>query len=146
MMEIEAERVEFLLEPSRADAEDHPAVREHVERGDLLGGIERMALRENQDAGRELDLRGDRRDKGERNQRIGNRNVLAAGNLAALRIGIGRLVALRDDDMFDRPERFDAALLRRDRQMRKQVGIAERAGIDEQQAYLHDTALLGRKD
>src|SRR5579864_2647488 len=104
LMEVQAERVELLLEPAAADAQDDAAARKHVERGDLLGDVERMALRENQDAGGEPDAAGDRGGVGERQQRVGNRDVLSAGDLAAARVWVGRLVVVRDDHVLDGPE------------------------------------------
>ena len=41
VLERDAERVELLLQPADADAEDHPAVRQDVEARDLLGDVER---------------------------------------------------------------------------------------------------------
>src|SRR5712692_491180 len=52
-MEIKPQRIEFLLEPSRADAQDHTAARKQVERGDLLGEIQWMALRQDHHPGGE---------------------------------------------------------------------------------------------
>ena len=53
--EGDAEGVELLLEPPDADAELDPAAGEPVEGGDLLGDHDRVALREDQDAGAESD-------------------------------------------------------------------------------------------
>jgi hypothetical protein len=136
LMEIQAERVELLLEPAAADAQDDTAARKDVDRGDLLGDIERVTLRKNQDAGGKPDTAGERGGIRERQQRVGNRDVLAAGNLAARRIWIRRLVVVRDDDVLDGPDRLEAALLRGFRQMRQHLGLRERPRIGEHQPQL----------
>ena len=53
--ERHAERIELLTQPTDADAEDHPAAAQRVDRRDLLGGDQRVALRQDQDAGGQLD-------------------------------------------------------------------------------------------
>src|SRR5580704_8199829 len=104
-MIIDADRLELLLHPAAADAEQHPALREQIDRRELLGEVQRMALRKYYDTGRELDLAADRGGIGERDQRIGNRDVIATRHLAVLRAGI-RHMRLRHDHVFDRPERL----------------------------------------
>jgi hypothetical protein len=75
-----------------------------VERGDLLGGENGVVLRQDQDAGGELDFGCCRRDEGHPDQGIGQRHVVpAAGHLAAGIVGIGRCIAGRDDGVLDRP-------------------------------------------
>src|SRR5216684_1077948 len=103
-----------------------------------------MALRQNQHTGRELDLLGQRGDERQRQQRIGNRDILAAGNLAARRIWIRRLVVLRDDDVLDRPQRLDTASLGRGREMSEQSWIGERSRIYKHQAEFHFYCHLAR--
>src|SRR5215472_14335199 len=66
VMEVYAERLEFLFHPSAADSENDPSAREHVHGRDLLGGVDRMPLRQDQYSGRELDGFGHRRHIGER--------------------------------------------------------------------------------
>ena len=96
-----------------------------------------MALRQNQDAGAELEVLGDRGRERQRLQRVGNRDILAARNLAGRGIWIGRFVILRDDDVLDGPDRFDADLLGGCYKMREQIGIGEGTGIGEHQADFH---------
>src|SRR5262249_30400172 len=48
LRERDAEGLELLFEPADADAEDHPPVREHVQRRHLLGDVQRVALRQDQ--------------------------------------------------------------------------------------------------
>jgi hypothetical protein len=76
-MEIHADRLEFLLEPSAADAENHASIRKHVECGEFLGEIQGMALRKDYYAGCKPDLGSYRGGVCERNQRIGDGHVLA---------------------------------------------------------------------
>src|SRR5512146_1138630 len=58
VLELHPDRLELLLEPSDADAEDDAAVAQLVERGDRLGGGKRVAQRHHEDAGGEANLRG----------------------------------------------------------------------------------------
>src|SRR5712664_3012153 len=109
-MKIDAERVEFLFHPPAADPDHQAPMRKHVERRELLGEVQWMALREDDDSGRELDLRRDRGGVGEWNQRIGKRDVVAAGQLTVLRAWV-RHMRLRDDDVLDSPDRFEAEFL-----------------------------------
>ena len=62
--ERDADGVELLLEPADADAELDPSLGEVVEGGDLLGDEDRVALREDQDAGAEADRAGGGRHEG----------------------------------------------------------------------------------
>jgi hypothetical protein len=100
-----------------------------------------MALWENQDAGAELQILGQRRRKRERLQRIWNRNILAAGNFAGRSIWVRGFVVLRDDDVLDGPDRLDADLLGGGDEMREQIGIGEGSGVGEHQADFHSCLL-----
>ena len=96
-----------------------------------------MTLGKNQDAGSKPDAAGERGGVGERQQRVGNRDVLATGDLAARRIWIRRLVVVRNDHVLDGPDRLEAALLRGFRQMRQHLGLRERPRIGEHQPQLN---------
>ena len=80
--ERHAERVELLFQPADADAELDASAREAVERRELLGEDERVALRQDQDPGREADARRRGRDVREPDERVGDGNVLAARHLS----------------------------------------------------------------
>ena len=71
LVERNAERVELALVPARRHAHDQAAVRELVHAGELLGERDRIAQRQHQDAGAELDALGARGDRGQ--QRSANR-------------------------------------------------------------------------
>jgi hypothetical protein len=137
LLERDAERVELLLQPADADAEDGAAARQHVERGDLLGDVERVALRQDQDAGGDLDRRRDGGDVGERQQRVGQRQVLRGRNASAAVVRVRRLVADRDHDVLHRPQRLDAGRLGRTGEVGERIGEGERAGVGEGQSELH---------
>src|SRR5437868_7852303 len=70
VVEILVEAHELELVPADADAEPETAATEHVETGSLLGDQHRLALRQDQDLGRELDLPGAGRNKAERHEGI----------------------------------------------------------------------------
>src|SRR5216684_5310828 len=135
-MKIDAERVEFLFHPPAADPDHQAAMRKHVERRELLGEIQRMALREDDDSGRELDLRRNSGRVGEWNQRIGKRDVVAAGQLTVLRARV-RHVRLRNDDVLDGPDRFETELLGFVSERGKVVGTCERSRIGEHDSSFH---------
>ena len=137
VLERDAERLELLAQPADADAEDHPPVRQHVERRDLLGDVDRMALRQEQYARREAELFRHGGREGEGQKRVQERDVLRTGDLARRAVGIHRAVPDRDDDVLDRPERFDADVLGRTRQVGEVVGEAERAGVGVHEAEFH---------
>ncbi len=73
ILEVGADRAELGLEIAHTDAEHRPAVAQHVEGRELLREHDRVALREDHDAGRELDRRGVGRGPREREQRIERR-------------------------------------------------------------------------
>src|SRR2546428_352621 len=75
LLERGAERAELRLQIADADAEDQPAVREPVEAGQLLGQHERVALRQDDDAGAETHAARYRGTVGQRDHRIEDRLV-----------------------------------------------------------------------
>src|SRR5207247_2514532 len=79
--ERDAEGVELLLQPPDPDAEDRAPAGEHVERRHLLRDVDRMALREDQDAGGEAQLLGHRCGEGERQDRVGDGHVSGPGDV-----------------------------------------------------------------
>ena len=68
--------LDLVLVPAEADAEHEPAAREVVERGDRLGGHDRVALRDEADAGAEQDALGHRGRGRERDERVERALVL----------------------------------------------------------------------
>jgi hypothetical protein len=112
-------------------------VRQHVERRDLLRDVQRVALREDQDAGRELQGLRHGGDVRQRDQRVGNRHLLGGGDLSGRVVRVGRLVADRDDDVLDGPDRLDAGALGRRGEVGEQLGERERAGVGVHEAEFH---------
>ena len=70
LAERHADRVELLLQPARADAEQHPAPTETVERGELLGEHDRISLRQDQHAGGQVDPRRSRGEERQPHERV----------------------------------------------------------------------------
>ncbi len=80
-----------------------------------------------------------RGDVGHPDQRIGQQEVaLAAWQAAVGRIRIGRLVAARDDGVFDRPGEFEARGLGRLQQFDRSRRINVAAGVAVTKAEFHD--------
>ena len=98
----------LLAVPAGADPEQEPAVGDAVDRRDLLGGRDRVALDDQADAGADEQPLGRRRGGGQRDERVVDPPVLV-GQLAAGRIG--RLAADRDVGVLGEPERLEAVLL-----------------------------------
>src|SRR5690348_7970780 len=101
--------LDLLLVPAAADAEDEAAARHLVDRGDKLRCLDRVALDDEGDAGRDLEplcRAGRRRQRDE-----GVHHVVVA--LAKFLVG-PRLARHRDMRMLGRPYGIEAALLERD--------------------------------
>src|SRR5206468_3025819 len=72
--------------PAAADAEQKPAARDLIDRGDLLGGLDRVALNYQTDPGADLEPLCRRRGGGQRDKGI-HHVVIALGEPAAARRG-----------------------------------------------------------
>ena len=103
--------LELLAEPADADAEVDPAAREHVEVDDLLGGVHRVALRHEADAGPETDPVGDGGEVGEGGERLEQAGVAGAGEPAVGGVGVLRLVLVEHHDVLGDPDRLEAPVL-----------------------------------
>src|SRR5262249_50663883 len=73
----------------------------------------------------QLDLGGERGGEGKGQERIEDWAVAAGRMLAAVRVWVARLVMLRDNHMFRRPQRLDPAVLIGGDQVSEQGGVAE---------------------
>ena len=82
------EHVELLLEPADADAEVDPAVREPVEGADLLGGVDGVALGEEQHGRAEPDRARARRQVGQRDHRLEQAAARRGGDAAVVGVGV----------------------------------------------------------
>jgi hypothetical protein len=98
-----------------ADAEDHAAPRDIVERGELARHERRRAERQEQDAGAELDPLGDRCERRERDSDVEQRMV--------------------EGDVVARPEESEAGRLGCRRDLREVLRV--RHAPDERAAPLH---------
>src|SRR5207244_7647056 len=94
--------------PAAADAEEDTAAGQPVERGDLLGRRDRIALDDEADAGAELEAPGRPGRRHQRDEGIVGRPVVA-GKLASA--GPGAPPARGDVRVLREPTRIDAALL-----------------------------------
>ena len=110
-------------QPPDAHPELDPAARQPVEGGELLGQGDRVALGEDQDAGRDADALRDRGDPGHPDQRVGDRDRVAPRHLAVGGVRVLRLVAGGHDRVLDRPERLEAVLLGQLREAGGRVGL-----------------------
>ena len=117
MREVGREELHLLAQPAGADAEEEAAAGEQVERGDLERGVQRVALRDEADAGRHPQLLRDRGGRGERGEAVGQLGV-GPRHLPVLRERVARLVLRGDDRMLGHPERLDASRLAGTRQIR----------------------------
>jgi hypothetical protein len=95
--------------PAAADAEQQPTVGQPVDGGDLLGGVDGIALDHKADAGAELDGRRDDRGGADGNEGIVG-VVVPFRQLGAA--GPGRFAAGRDVAVLGKPDRLEAARFR----------------------------------
>src|SRR5438105_2066035 len=137
LLERHADGVELLAQPAHADTQHHPAPREQVEGGQLLGEDDGVALREDQDAGGELQGGRDRADPRQPHQWIGDVDVLAAGHAPVGRVGILGLVPRRHHHVLDGPDRLEPGRLRVARHRDRILGPRPRSRIREDDPELH---------
>ena len=98
----------LLAVPAAADAELEAPAGEEVERGDLLGGGDRVALDDQADAGADPQLRRGLRDGGQRHERVVRVPVLLR-QLAAARVR--RVAGDRDVRVLGEEQRLEAGVL-----------------------------------
>ena len=113
-MEVSAVVGHLLLVPTCADAEQEAAVGKMVEAGDLFGGLDRVALNYEANAGGNLEVlrregRGCQRDEGV------ERMPVVLGQLAAA--GPRTLTADRDVGMLGDPQRLESGTLDQGREL-----------------------------
>jgi len=139
--ERHADRIELLLQPADPDPEDHATATQVVDRRDLLRGDQGVALRDDEDARRELDPLGHRGHVGQPDERVRQVELLgAAGHLARPVVRVLRLVAARHDDVLDGPERLEPGALGDRRQLASPRCRRAHPGVGEHQAELHGRA------
>ena len=105
---LDAEHLELFDPPADARAEDHPPAGQVVERGDHLGMEHRLAHRQHQHAGRELDALSDRREVREQRQRLEEVVRGRHGERAVRRVRVAGGAVLVEHDVIDHPERIVA--------------------------------------
>ena len=141
-IERDPQRIELLLQPPHPDTELDTALRQRVERRDLLGQHRRVALRKDQHPRAEPHLRRVRRHPRQPDERVGNGRVLRARHLAGRAVGVLRLVAPRDQHVLDRPHRLDAVGITRLGQRDRALRSSEGSGIGEDDPVAHPATLL----
>ena len=102
--------LDLVLVPAAADAEQKPAARDLVDRGDELCGLDRVALDDEAHPGADLQGLRRHRRRGQGDERVHHVVVLLAEFAAA---GRRRLARARDVRVLGRPERLEAARLER---------------------------------
>ena len=120
--------------PAATHGEDEAPTRQLVEARHRLGGDDRIVLRDQADAGTELELLGGSGRKGQRHERI-VRMLVALGQLAPARKR--RAPADGDVGVLAYEQRFKAALLERTRQLGDVDAVVGREVVD---ANLHDAS------
>ena len=105
------QRVELLALPADPDAEVDPPARQPVEVGDLLGRVQRVALRHQADAGAEADRGRQRGQHAERGERVEQTGVAADREAPARVVRVGRLVLVEQHHVLAHPQRIESGLL-----------------------------------
>jgi len=117
-----------------ADTEKKAPLGYLVDAGDGLGGLDRVALRHQADAGADLEPRGDGGSRTQHDEWVHD-VVVSLRQVAALRPGRGARQG--DVAVLGQPERLEAAILQRPRQL----GRRNRVVRDEHgDADVHDSA------
>jgi hypothetical protein len=130
-VEDRVQRVELLPQPPGADPQHQPSAAQPVERGGLLGHDERVLLGQDQDAGRQPDPGGDRRDEGQPHQGFGDGDERPARDRAGFRLRVARFVLDRHDDVLHGPERLISGCLGRPREFHRVLRLGRPGAIGE---------------
>ena len=123
----------FVLVPAAADAKQETSLAHLVDRGDQLGGLDRVALLHQQHAGAEFDGLGNLAGRGQHHERV-HRVVVRFGQVAASRKW--RLARQRDMRVLGRPHRLETALLERAGKLHRRHRIV---GKEHRAAEMHAT-------
>ena len=126
----------FVLVPAAADAKQEPSLAHLVDRGDQLGGLDRVALLHQQNAGPEFYSFGNLAGRGQHHERVHGVSVLF-GQVAAAREW--RLAGQRDMRVLGRPDQLETALLERVSKFHRRHRIL---GEEHRAAEMHPTLPL----
>ena len=135
LRQLHAQRGELGLQVPHAHAEVQPPLRQHVEARGLLGEDERVALREDDDAGAEREPLGRGRDEREVHQRVEDR--VARPHRRGRDAGVGQ------HDVLPRPPRVVPELLAQTGQPEGVGGRQRRPRVQTEHAELHRSTLPG---
>src|SRR5258708_27418042 len=114
MVKVDSERLEFLLHPSASNSEHDSPTRKYIHCRDFLCSVNRMPLRQDQYAGRELDCFRNCSNVGERYERVRDRYVVSSRHLSIFASRVRQMFD-RDCDVLHTPQRFKTASLGRGR-------------------------------
>jgi hypothetical protein len=131
------QRVELFLHPPHARAQDDASAREDVHGGQHLGGDHRIAVRDDEDAGADVDALGQRSQMGHERQRLEISLFPVAGDPAVRRVRIGRLDLHRDHDMIGDEDRIVAEGVSLLRELEENLGLGERSAALKGEAEFH---------
>ncbi len=136
-MEILPERVVLDRVPTDAHTEAQPATREQINVGRLARYECRLALRQDQDSGGELDALGDARQVAEHHERIVERVVLGIGTRQRRR----SISVDRAQHMVIGQQVVEAQVLDRFANPSNSFGVAAKLRLGINNTDLHDTTL-----
>jgi hypothetical protein len=136
-LERHVEHLELLAEPADAHPELDPAARQHVEVGDLLGRVHRVALGDQADAGAQPQGVGHRRQIGQRGERLEQTGVAPAGELAVVGVRVAALVVVEQHHVLGDPHRLEPPLLDGRTQGPQERGVGVECAERNERADLH---------
>ena len=108
VLPLVAAALDLFLVPADADAEIEAAVGQPVERADFLGGVDRVALGDERDAGAEAHLGRGRGEEAEGRRDVEHAAARRHRDAAILRARIAEGVLVEQGDMLAHPDRFEA--------------------------------------
>ena len=132
-----AQKRDLLRHPADTDAHGQPALREHVDGGQHLGGQHGMAVRQHEHRGEKANAAGGGGDEAQRRHLLeGDARVLGE-ELARLGIGVGAFDLGRDNDVVAHAEVLVSERLRLLRNGPQRVGITGDPARTEMQSEFH---------
>ena len=118
-----AEGFELLLQPADAQPQLDPSAGQPVEGRQLLGEHQRIALRDDQDAGAQLKRRRRGGDERQPDQGIGDRRIGFGRDLAVGGIGVLRRDRVGHHHMLAAPDGFETHRLRAPADLQRRVPV-----------------------
>jgi hypothetical protein len=135
--ERNADYLELLLQPSDPHAQNRAAPGEYVERGEILGHVRRVPLREDHDARGQAELLGDGGGVGEGEDRIRDGRVRLPRHPSVFGVGIAGAVLGWDHHVLRGPDGFDADRVGGPDHHFEDLGSGKGADVCVEEAELH---------